>query len=635
MKKLTALSCAISSLLLFAGSAFAITGNPYTYTLDADFDAGTLINVNHAIPDQLQLLDVGEAFDYIWVAASGRGTIIRIDTNTGDILGEYWSSPLYRGRNPSRTTVDANGNVWAGNRAETSVQGSVVHIGLLENGQCVDRDGSGSIETSTGLGDIRPWLNGGGADDNGGVTTAEDECIIHYVRTAGTGVRTVAVDGSNNVWVGGMNNKIHELYDANGILVAGSQFNLGCGGYGGLVDGAGILWSSGFSRLLRYDPSTSTGVCLSTGLYSYGLGIDSTGDIWNTNWTQDSVIEFNPDGTIKSGPHATGGASDDRGVAVSPDDNVWVANSGGSDVSRLDSVGALQAVIPVGTLPTGVAIDSNGKVWVTNYQDHNVMRINPATNLVDLTVSLGAGAYPYNYSDMTGSTLTAPPDNGTWSVDHDSGIVGAPWVNVSWTSDEPGDSSIVVKVASSIDGVTFGPEVTVANGADPAVSDLQYLRVSAAFTRSSMGDSPILFDLTVEANQSPDCSVAYPSVASIWPPNHKFVDVDILGVTDPEDDAFTITIDSIFQDEPVNDVGDGATFEADGIIDGSMAQVRAERSGDFTVPGLGNGRVYHIGFTATDAFGECSGVVQVDVPLDKQTPVIDEGALYDSTQPQP
>ena len=150
-------------------TATSSPGVPATYTYDGDFDLGTLINVNHDPADQLQLLDVGQAFNFIWVAASGRGTIVRIDTSTGDVLGEYWSAPLGRGRDPSRTTVDANGNVWAGNRAEAwGGLGSIVHIGLVENGQCVDRNGNDLIDTSTGLGDILAWSNPGGVDDLGG-----------------------------------------------------------------------------------------------------------------------------------------------------------------------------------------------------------------------------------------------------------------------------------------------------------------------------------------------------------------------------------------------------------------------------------------------------------------------------------
>ena len=103
------------------------------------------------------------------------------------------------------------------------------------------------------------------------------------------------------------------------------------------------------------------------------------------------------------------------------------------------------------------------------------MRIDPATNAVELVVDIqgagvGGSALPYNYSDMTGSTLTAPPDTGTWSVIYDSSVVGEAWGTVSWNSSEPGDSSIVVTAASSTDGVAFGAPQTVTDGVDLTVA---------------------------------------------------------------------------------------------------------------------------------------------------------------------
>ena len=91
-----------------------------------------------------------------------------------------------------------------------------------------------------------------------------------------------------------------------------------------------------------------------------------------------------------------------------------------------------------------------------------------------------------------------------------------------------------------------------------------------------------------------------------------------------------ITIDSIYQDEPVDTFGDG-TFAPDGAgVGTATAEVRAERAGSKQVPG--NGRVYHIGFTATDDFGaSCSGAVAVSVPHDNAHAPVDDGALYDST----
>lgn len=629
----------LTVVLIMAGMpAAALSGVSYTYTLDADFADGTLINVNYTdVPDQLQLNNQGEPFNFIWVAASARGTIVKIDTTDGTVLGEYHSAPAGMGTNPSRTTVDANGNVWAGNRNEASGGlGSVVHVGLVENGQCEDRDNSGTIETSTGLGDIKPWTNAGGADSNGGVSTAEDECIIHYVRTSGTNVRTVAVDGNNDVWIGGYGNLVHELYDSDGVVVPGTQFYLGCGGYGGLVDANNVLWSAsiGYNRLLRYDATAKTGTCIPVN-YSYGLGIDTNGNIWNSMYTYNTISKFAPDGTLVTGfPKTTGGASNDRGVAVTPaDNNVWVANSGGNNLSRLDNDGNVLQVITVGQAPTGVAVDAAGKVWVTNLSSNNVMRIDPLTNLVDLTVDLGAGAGPYNYSDMTGSTLTAAPDAGTWLVKHDSTLPAAPWSFIGWTADTPGDSTIVVRVRTSDDDVTYSPWFAVTNGVVPAgLPAGQYMEIEVSFARATTGETPILYDLTVSANRAPDCSNATPSIDTIWPPNHKFVPVDVNGITDPDGDALTISVLSIYQDEPLDTYGDG-TFIPDGYGLGELtAYVRAERSGTWKVPG--DGRVYHITFQATDPYGAtCEATLQVGVPHDKHDTPVDGGPLYASTLP--
>ncbi len=203
---------------------------------------------------------------------------------TGEVLGEYNTAPgeyeygegspesttNYMGHNPSRTTVDLFGNVWVANRDEFSEvdgeeMGSVTRIGVVVGGTpgrkvdangddwaggevwffepdpegqylkgpflystAADRDGDGLIKTSRGLGDISPWTNAGRADSLGGVSTAEDELVINYVRTAGAGTRTVAVDGNNDVWVGGHRDYDHEkISGETGLPVPGTRFNLG------------------------------------------------------------------------------------------------------------------------------------------------------------------------------------------------------------------------------------------------------------------------------------------------------------------------------------------------------------------------------------------------------------------------
>jgi hypothetical protein len=131
-------------------------------------------------------------------------------------------------------------------------------------------------------------------------------------------------------------------------------------------------------------------------------------------------------------------------------------------------------------------------------------------------------------------------------------------------------------------------------------------------------------------NQPPICDLAGASSDRLWPPNHKFVEVSVLGVTDPEGDTITITIDSIFQDEIIDySDEDGEMTYPDGQGVGTdKAQLRAERN-----DGKGDdGRFYHIGFTADDGNGgECSGEVLVGVQKDKKGTLADGGALYDST----
>lgn len=108
--------------------------------------------------------------------------------------------------------------------------------------------------------------------------------------------------------------------------------------------------------------------------------------------------------------------------------------------------------------------------------------------------------------------------------------------------------------------------------------------------------------------------------------------VNVLGVTDPEGDTLTLTIDSIYQDEPVDSYGDG-DFTPDGQgIGTDTAQVRAERAGSNKVPG--DGRFYHITFTATDPHGDfCTGAVVVAVPHNMGKTPVDQGPLFDSTVP--
>jgi hypothetical protein len=112
----------------------------------------------------------------------------------------------------------------------------------------------------------------------------------------------------------------------------------------------------------------------------------------------------------------------------------------------------------------------------------------------------------------------------------------------------------------------------------------------------------------------------------LWPPNHKFVQIHITGITDADDDPVSVTVNRITQDEPLAHTCGGAGCP-DAILSASgEIQLRAERNGN------GNGRVYTIEYTANDGRGgTCDGSVRVCVPHDRgHSGCSDDGQIVNS-----
>lgn len=529
----------VAAFLFLLTAAPALAGT-FSFTTTADWNTGVATNTNTSPPPDtgdghVRLNDVVlTPFNHIWVALSGRGTVARIDTNAAAgtytatqaggpiVLGEYRTAPEGQAANPSRTTVDANGDVWVGNRDQGGGElgGSVAKISANPTGTTSTGIWNGSTFNALG------WSNAGGVDTDGGTDTASDSANLLYVRTPGVNnIRAVAVDANNDVWVGGNNNfssadRPHQLLDGTTgayEVGPGTSFVSGSrGGYGMVVDGNGVVWASGLdgNGMVRYDPATSTTTNIDNGGYfTYGLGIDNNGKIWVSNWTYNTVQRINPTtGAVEGTFNAYSGM---RGVAVTADNDIWVAASYSNGVMRMNNDGTIQAFIPTGAHPTGVAVDSNGKVWVTNYDGNSVVRIDPTLNggngAVDLTVDLGSGANPYNYSDMTGTVLlgsTTP--SGTWRKMLNGGAGFIDWQSITFNTQVegavPDTTGLLMEVRASADGSTWGDYMAVLSGADLSMFDgLQYLEVRATLSRTGGSDlTPVLSDLTVNYTKGGD-----------------------------------------------------------------------------------------------------------------------------------
>jgi uncharacterized repeat protein (TIGR01451 family) len=509
-----------------------VPGTDVTYTVDADFDRGIPTAVNHDDPnhDQLQVSAHGGSLPYLWVAESAKGMIVKIDTRTGDILGEYSTNPDQgtSAPDPSRTTVALDGSVWVGNRGD----GSVLHVGLPELGQCIDRNGNGVIDTSSGFGDVLSWP--GTANLTGGVSQAQDECILHFVKVSPSIVRHVSVDRDNNVWVsgwGGTNPQVFNLINGDTGKIMRTEGPFPCGGYGGFVDANGIVWSSSNSGApLRWDPSvvppTAQSLRCVAGVSPYGIAIDSQGNMWGTDYSSTKVWKVSPDGNTISGPYLRS-SSNSQGLAVDGNDHVWVSSStyaSGTVVGHFLPSGKFLGNVtnvPVGS--TGIAVDSAGKIWAVNLQASNAVRIDPTKGpigsdgvtplgQVDLTVPI-PGANPYNYSDMTGFVaLRSTAASGRWLVIQDAGTTGAAWGMLRWNQEPqgqiPGGGGIVVeaRAADTVPALGSKAYLAVGNGV-PFVLQGRYLQVRATLKRGTGGVSPVLSDLRVQTAQDGVLSV--------------------------------------------------------------------------------------------------------------------------------
>ena len=271
--------------------------------------------------------------------------------------------------------------------------------------------------------------------------------------------------------------------------------------------------------------------------------------------------------------------------------------------------GRFGGVIPAASafdyVPTGVdaascdiSVDDSGVAYWWGDQASNALTIAPGA-----TVSVAA----YIYAHLVG----APPDFQPPATE------GPPCTATCTDGiDNDGDGLIDLEDPDcvGVEGPYGDPscEDAVDNDCDGAVD----------------GDDP---DCQPPPNQPPDCTTAASDPDLLWPPNHKFRPVSILGVTDPDGDPVTLAVTSIMQDEPLNGLGDGNTCSDGAGVGEVVARVRAERSGQ------GDGRVYHISFTADDGNGGvCAGEVSVCVPHDRSARrrvCGDQGPLYDSTTP--
>ena len=106
----------------------------------------------------------------------------------------------------------------------------------------------------------------------------------------------------------------------------------------------------------------------------------------------------------------------------------------------------------------------------------------------------------------------------------------------------------------------------------------------------------------------PLCILAEAAPPFCWPPNQRFVPIEVANIWTFDGMPATIEIISVTHNEEGLRPGKKPAF----TLQGSNLMVRCERAGK------GKGRVYKVDFKAVNAAGECSGEVHFCVPKSNQ-----------------
>lgn len=274
------------------------------------------------------------------------------------------------------------------------------------------------------------------------------------------------------------------------------------------------------------------------------------------------------------------------------------------------------------TASVGSVVNHQDGTWSWNYPAGD----GPATQVV--TVSADDGKGGTDTISFTLSVRNAAPtvDAGADQTAYrgDSVTLSGGWFDPAGALDEP----YLWKWDTTADGVPdlagSAPYCSVVPASAEFATEGEYALMFQVADHDGAAAADTL--LVNVLNRPPDCSQAVARPGILWPANHEFVTISIIGVTDPEGDTVSFAVDHIAQDEAVDAPGSGNTSPDGQGLGTATAQVRAERMG------AGDGRVYHLRFTAVDGHGgECTATVQVAVPRAEKKAALDGGPIYDST----
>jgi hypothetical protein len=233
--------------------------------------------------------------------------------------------------------------------------------------------------------------------------------------------------------------------------------------------------------------------------------------------------------------------------------------------------------------------DSGGEGDVTDCI--NVTAAEIAMVPITATNELGTAGQTHTVT----ATVSAGPAGGVAGVDVNFDILSGPNAGITETA------------TTDISGA-----VTFTYTATQGIAGLGTDQIQACFTDDLNVENCATAEKTWQDTTPPQVDVSV-SPDLLWPPNHKYVNVEVtLNASDNVDPNPAVQLVSVTSNEPDNGVGDGNTTNDIVVLDDYHMNLRSERSG------TGDGRYYTINYEVTDASGNAtSASTSVFVPHDK------------------
>jgi streptogramin lyase len=247
----------------------------------------------------------------------------------------------------------------------------------------------------------------------------------------------IAIDTSGGVWITDpiqIGSGALSKFSSSGSAISGSFGYTGNGlsdPFGVAINSTGVAWTANASTTSAF---TNTGGTQSGSPYGppgghnyYNIAIDSSNNVWAADKeTPGDVEKFMSSGAVVAS-YTAGPQSATWGIAIDSTPHVWVSNSGNNSVTELNSTGTLVANYTGGGLntPQGIAVDGLGNVWVANNAGKSVTELNNSGAAFSPTTGFLGGAMNSPFSlaiDGSGNVWVSNNATGSNSVTE---IVGA------------------------------------------------------------------------------------------------------------------------------------------------------------------------------------------------------------------